>query len=75
MIDTMVLTNEDLQALTVKPERVKLVWEQFPKLKEEFPNFATFEAYVRALQRDQVSVCTVAGVTSMAEPSTVKGRL
>ena len=75
MIDTMVLTNEDLKILTTKPERVKVVWEQFPKLKEEFITFDAFQAYVQALQRDQVSVCHGAGVTSMVQPSTVKGRL
>ena len=71
MIDTVVLTNEDLKILTSKPEKIRTVWDQFPMLQQEFGTFATFEAYVRALQRDQVSVCTVAGVTTMDKPKRV----
>ena len=74
MIDTITLSNEDLKILTSTPERVKVIWEQYAQLREEFPSFDAFEAYVRALQAGHTHTIHGGGVTTMADPSTVKGK-
>ncbi len=71
MIDTVVLTNEDLKILTEgNSETIQKTWARFPMLQQEFGTFATFEAYVQALQAGHTSTIHGGGLRTMKQPRT-----
>ncbi len=77
MSHPLTFTNAELKLFTDSgsPEKVQHVWNSFPDIRAEFPTFEVFASYVWALSHDQVHTCHGGGVTSMVQPSTVKGRL